>query len=109
MLQFLGVLQEVQPAGIPTFQIAAKRQIVQNNDVLQPLVNTREMVEILDLFRGKTSLEAVASTTSTTVAPVNGWRAPTTEQGAADPAATAATDAPAQEAKGIVPPADVTC
>ena len=109
MLQFLGVLQEVQPAGIPTFQIAAKRQIVQNNDVLQPLVNTPEMVEILDLFRGKTSLEAVASTTSTTVAPVNGWRAPTTEQGAADPAATAATDAPAQEAKGIVPPADVTC
>src|SRR6478752_8944355 len=31
MLQFLGVLREVQPEGIPTFQIAAKRQIVQNN------------------------------------------------------------------------------
>ena len=60
MLQFLGVLQQVQADGVPTYQIAAKRQIVQNNDVLQAQVDTPEMQQILDMFRGKTSLAAAA-------------------------------------------------
>lgn len=116
MLQFLGVLQEVQPTGVPTFQVAAKRQIVQNNDVLQPIVNTPEMVEILDLFRGKTSLESVDTTSTTapaseTVPPANGLLSPSTTQPATptSDATQPATSDPTQETKGIVPPADVTC
>ena len=116
MLQFLGVLREVQPEGIPTFQIAAKRQIVQNNDVLQPIVNTPEMVEILDLFRGRTSLASTPTTSpaSTTVAPANGLRRAGVTTSTDDAAPTSADEAtagtdPAQAAHGIVPPADVVC
>jgi LCP family protein required for cell wall assembly len=113
MLQFLGVLREVQPQGIPTFQIAAKRQIVQNNDVLEPLVNSPEMVEILDLFRGHTSLASAPTTTtpSTTVAPVNGLRRTGATASTEEPsaAATAPVTDPAQDVHGIVPPADVVC
>lgn len=114
MLQFLGVLQEVQPQGIPTFQIAAKRQIIQNNDVLVPQIDSAAMTEILDLFRGKTSLESVA-TTSTTAAPANGLLKPSSATDPTDSTTTEVTvgtptaDTPEQAAKGIVPPADVVC
>ncbi len=125
MLQFLGVLQEVQPDGIPTYQIAAKRQIVQSNDVLQPLIDSPEMVEILDLFRGKTPL-AAAPGASTTVAAADETTAglvavpaatettttvaatPDGSTGGADLGNEYATE-PQQDAKGIVPPADVAC
>jgi LCP family protein required for cell wall assembly len=114
MLQFLGVLREVQPQGIPTFQIATKRQIIQNNDVLVPQTDSSEMTDILDLFRGKTSLQAAPTTTSTTAAPTDGLQqaaAPATTiagaAGEADAAPPAAT--PEQETMGIVPPAGLSC
>ncbi|MEO5901964.1 MAG: LCP family protein [Ilumatobacteraceae bacterium] len=128
MLQFLGVLKEVQPQGIPTYQIDATRLILPNNDVLQARIDTPDMVEILDLFRGKTSLEAAPdqATTATSEAPTAagprtaaaGVRATTTSApptattvttAAANDGPAAAGEVPAQDGKGIVPPADVIC
>jgi len=48
MLQFLGVLQKVQADGVPTYQVAAKRLIVQNNDVLEAQVDTPEMQQMME-------------------------------------------------------------
>jgi LCP family protein required for cell wall assembly len=117
MLQFLGVLQKVQPDGVPTYQIAARRQIVQNNDVLQPEIDTPEMSAILDMFRGQTSLDAAPgqSTPATEAPPATpaGLRATTTTTTEAPPVtdtvAAPGDTTPSQEAKGIVPPVDVTC
>ncbi len=129
MLQFLGVLKQVQPLGIPTYQVDATRLIVQNNDVLQARLDSPNMVRILDIFRGKTSLTSVADPT-TTVAP-----APTdpTADPSADPTADAAATTaapstvttvaasggsstpdpvagePVQSGKGIVPPPNIVC
>src|SRR6478735_2063590 len=64
MLQFLGVLRQVQATGVPTYQIAATRQIVQNNDVLVAHVDTPEMHQILDIFRGKASLGSAPETSA---------------------------------------------
>jgi LCP family protein required for cell wall assembly len=115
MLQFLGVLQKVQPAGVPTYQIAARRQIVQNNDVLQPEIDTPEMTAILDMFRGQTSLDAAPGdstpATEASAATPAGLRATTTTTAppVTDTAAAPTDTTPSQAAKGIVPPADVTC
>jgi LCP family protein required for cell wall assembly len=126
MLQFLGVLKEVQPQGIPTYQVDATRLIVQNNDVLQARIDTPEMIKILDLFRGKTSLQEAPGQSSTAAASAEpdtaaaGLRATTTTAAtptAAPPTATTvaptdgagATDLPVQDGKGIVPPAGVVC
>ncbi len=120
MLQFLGVLQQVQADGVPTYQVAAKRLIVQNNDVLEAQVDTPEMQQILDMFRGQTSLSGAATDSAPAATATNGLRAPTTTTPATQPTTTLPPEtsiaadgseatAPAQEAKGIVPPADVTC
>ncbi|MCU1503329.1 MAG: putative LytR family regulatory protein [Ilumatobacteraceae bacterium] len=124
MLQFLGVLKQVQPLGVPTYQIDASRLIVQNNDVLQPITDTPKMIQILDIFRGKSSLEAAPDQSTTTTAAAatpsgiaaSGVRATTTTVASTTAAAAgtgAASDqaggAPVQSGKGIVPPADVVC
>jgi LCP family protein required for cell wall assembly len=62
MLQFLGVLQNVRAEGVPTYQIESKRLIVQNNDVLDPQLDTESMAAILAIFRGQTTLSAAPGT-----------------------------------------------
>jgi LCP family protein required for cell wall assembly len=126
MLQFLGVLKQVQPLGIPTYQIDATRLIVQNNDVLQAKLDSPNMIRILDLFRGKTSLSSAtdASTTSSvpaetgTAADPTGGPTTVTTTAAATAAAAAtggssgagqATNEPVQSGKGIVPPPNIVC
>jgi len=119
LMEFAGVMRDVQPGGIPTYQIeAVGRETSSGADVLEPQLDGDNMQAVLAMFRGETSLaEApVQEFAATTV--------PATRPGAEEPEAsveTAATevettsealppaDAPEENTFGIVPPRDVTC
>ncbi len=68
MLSFAGLLREIQPAALKTYQIQAKGAIIGGNDVLIPQIDGANMTSILNIFRGKATLAAapdqVADTTT---------------------------------------------
>jgi LCP family protein required for cell wall assembly len=70
MLSFAGLLREIEPAGLNTYQIQAKGAIIGGNDVLIPQIDGTNMTAILNIFRGKAALAAapaqVADTTTST-------------------------------------------
>ncbi|MEO5724186.1 MAG: LCP family protein [Ilumatobacteraceae bacterium] len=111
MLQFVGVLHDVQPSGIPTYQIEVTRLLLPGNDVLQAHIDGSRMKAILDIFRGRTPLAqapdqvAAAATvgSATTGSPAVGLRATTST---VDPPSTPSD--PTQGNSGIVPP-DIAC
>ena len=112
MLQFVGVLHDVQPSGIPTYQIEVTRLLLPGNDVLQAHIDGPRMKAILDIFRGRTPLAqapdqvAAAATvgSATTGSPAVGLRATTSTVG---PPSTSSD--PTQGDSGIVPPPDIVC
>ena len=105
MLKFAGVLHDVDPKGIPTYQIEVSRLIVSGNDVLEPKIKGENMKAILAIFLGLAPLagapEQVFETTTTT-----GDTGPTNSE-----AATTTTIAgPQENVKGdIVPDESITC
>ena len=115
LLEFAGVLKDVDPGAIPTYQIEATGRTINGAAVLEPRIDGENMQAVLAMFRGETSLaeapEQVLQTAPTNVprtaapAPSDGT-APATS---APPATTAPTDGPAENTFGIVPPRDVTC
>ena len=110
LLEFAGVLNGVEPGGIPTYQIESSPRRVNGADVLDPEIDGDNMQEILDLFRGDASLGAAPTQqfeSTTTTPPRPGA---TTEP--IDPSETTAVTipgAPAENTAGIVPPRDVDC
>jgi LCP family protein required for cell wall assembly len=56
MLEFAGVLKNIDPALITTYQIEARGTIIQGNSVLIPTVNGDNMQAILKVFRGEATL-----------------------------------------------------
>jgi LCP family protein required for cell wall assembly len=118
MLKFVGVLRDVDPGSIPTYQIEVSRLITGGQDVLEPRIKGENMQAILRIFRGEAALvgapDQVFDNTTTTAVPrttVPGASTTTTVR----PTTTTtivtgppATD-PADIVKGIVPPRDVQC
>ncbi len=115
MLEFAGVLRDVDPGTITTYQIEASGMIVSGNAVLEPKVKGENMKAILAIFQGTAPLagapEQVFETTTTSPAPDG-----TTIDGSvvADttvPTATTTTVAgPEENVIGdIVPDENVTC
>ena len=113
MLRFAGVLRDVDPTGINTYQVEASRLIVSGNDVLEPKIGGENMQAILAIFQGKAPLagapDQVFETTTTSAAPGStgdSTTAPTTTV-----AGTGTTVvAPEENVKGdIVPSEDVVC
>lgn len=104
MLQFVGVLRDVDPASITTYQIEVARLIVSGQDVLDPRIKGDNMKAILAIFRGEAPLagapEQEFDITSTTVR--------TTGSTSTTVAAPPVTD-PEEIVKGIVPPRDIQC
>ncbi|MGH9272467.1 MAG: LCP family protein, partial [Ilumatobacteraceae bacterium] len=121
LMEFAGVMRDVQPGGIPTYQIeAVGRETTSGADVLEPQLDGDNMQAVLAMFRGETSLgeapvqefattttpdtrpgatPATSSTTSTTVAAASsGTTLPPPPDGA-----------PEENTFGIVPPRDETC
>jgi len=123
MLEFAGVLRDIDPAGIRTYQIEASRLIVSGNDVLEPKIRGDNMKAILAIFRGEAPLAGAPEQsfeTTTTVAVTSTTLRPgatTTTVAGGSPAAPATTVAttttvaePEQNIKGdIVPDPNVTC
>ncbi len=120
MLEFAGVLKNLDPSSVQTYQIEAVGRIIQENSVLEPRIASNNMQAILAIFKGQAQLAGApeqiflptpdtgSATTTTTPSepPLFGTTPPTT-----DPAPT--TTLPAVEAteivKGFVPAEDKTC
>ena len=105
MLQFAGVIRNLDQSNLRTYQIEADRDTRDGNDVMIPRVGGRNMSAILGVFRGKAPLLE---------APVPEPQPPASDP-AATPNPTPFTDPPAgglgaeENVKGIVPPRDVVC
>ena len=124
MLRFAGVLSDVDPAGIRTYQIEAGRLIVSGNDVLEPRIKGDNMKAILAIFRGEAPLagapeQAFETTTTvaepsttggTTTTAVGGTGTTTATTTATTVAPTTTVVEPEQNVKGdILPDPNVTC
>ena len=134
MMEFAGVMNDVEPAGILTYQIEATGRTVGGAAVLIPNTESENMQVVLAIFRGETSLadapvQVFAPTTAasprgstTTVAPDGtavGGTVPTSDaivsaEGTAAaetpvPETTVIEGAPVENEFGIVPPRDQTC
>ena len=125
MLEFAGVLQNVDPAGITTYQIEATPATIQGNSVLVPSLSGENMTKVLSVFQGTATLASApdpdASTTTTTVKKTGnnkGTKKAATQS--TEPANAAPTTEPAPtttlpeiEAEeivyGFVPDATVSC
>ena len=132
MLEFVGVLRDIQPGGIAAYQIEAVGKTINGNSVLEPRINGDNMQAILRIFRGQAELaeppaqvfDTTTTTTTTTIAPATTTTQPGSTGGSSTSVATTTTSttttsttvapadttpAPEENTKGIVPPRDVTC
>jgi LCP family protein required for cell wall assembly len=119
LMEFAGVLRDVEPEAIPSYQIEAVGRTIGGAAVLEPRIDGDNMQAVLAMFRGESSLaDAPVQSFDPTTTPVARTAAP------ADPSAATAAEtvpptsaaAPPQTAAGpvennvgIVPPRDVTC
>jgi LCP family protein required for cell wall assembly len=120
LLEFAGVLNDVDPAGILTYQIESSPREVNGADVLEPQIEGENMQEVLAMFRGETSLaeaptQVFAPTTTAPSRPSAGATTlPDGPEGEAPastspPSTVAGPGAPEENTFGIVPPRDRTC
>lgn len=87
MLEFAGVIQNVNPTNLHSYQIEVKREVRSGNDVLVPMLDTANMTAILSLFQGKAPLVG---------APPENQTPALDATAAADPSATVPATASAQ-------------
>ena len=120
LLEFAGVLNDVEPAGILTYQIESSPREVNGADVLEPQIEGENMQAVLAMFRGETSLAEAPTqvfATTTTALPRPSAGATTLPDGpegeapvsTSPPSTVARTGAPEENTFGIVPPRDRTC
>jgi LCP family protein required for cell wall assembly len=114
LLEFAGVLRDVDPGAIPTYQIEAVDRTVSGAAVLDPRIEGDNMQSVLAMFRGETSLaEAPEQVFAPTTPPVSRTAVPGAElppeATAAPETTTPAESAPEENVFGIVPPRDVEC
>ncbi len=133
MLQFVGVLRDVQATGIASYQIEASGKNINGNAVLIANVKSANMKAILRIFKGEAPLaeapvQVFDTTTTTSVAPSTenttasstggtGSTTTTTTTTTTVPTTTVpivtapadAVPAPDENNKGIIPPRDVIC
>jgi LCP family protein required for cell wall assembly len=119
LMEFAGVLRDVQPNDIPSYQIEAVGKTIGGASVLEPRIGGENMQAVLAMFRGDTSLadapvqsfepttgapeRTAASTPATSAASTASTEAPATT------APTTAASGPQENNVGIVPPRDVQC
>jgi LCP family protein required for cell wall assembly len=113
LMEFAGVLKDVEPGALLTYQIEAVDRTINGNSVLEPRIEGDNMQAVLAMFRGETSLaeaptQEFATTTSGLPRPA-GEVAPDTTAVEATAPATTGPAGPAENTFGIVPPRDVTC
>jgi len=128
MMEFAGVLNDVDPTSIANYQIEATGKTINGNSVLIPNTDGENMQSVLALFRGETSLAdaPVQQFETTTMAPAGSVSASSVAAGsepATDSAPATVADTlldgaaetsvveagPEENTFGIVPPRDVVC
>ena len=138
MLEFAGVLRNLDPGSITSYQIEAEGAKVSGQSVLIPRIKGDNMRAILAIFRGEaplagapeqvfettTTTSSTSTTTPSTTTTTTGKPTGTTVAGTTTTSTTAATTtsttvapttlpattvAPEENAKGVVPPRDVSC
>jgi LCP family protein required for cell wall assembly len=125
MLKFAGVMRDVQPKGIKTYQIEAGRLIVSGQDVLQPYTDGTNMKAILAIFQGRAALASAPAqvfdtTTTATASTATGSGSATTSSAHTIASVTTTTVGgngttttvaqPTEIVKGdILPPKNVHC
>ncbi len=102
LMEFAGVMRNVQPGSIPTYQIEATGREVNGASVLEPQIDGDNMQGVLAMFRGETSLADAPVQVFETTAPVPGTAPATAEEAPPAPG-------PEENTFGIVPPRDVQC
>ena len=120
-LQFAGVLKNLDPQAIQTYQIEGVGQVIAGADVIIPKLDGANMKAILAIFRDQAQLatapEQVVETTTSipeTTLTVPATTSPAVPASAATIApATATSSIPESNAteinKGVVPPKNKTC
>ncbi|MCY7299317.1 MAG: hypothetical protein LH616_08915, partial [Ilumatobacteraceae bacterium] len=117
MLEFAGVLRDVDPGSIRTYQIEGKPVRISTNSVLEPRIGGDNMVAILAIFRREATLagapeqtfETVVDATTTTSAPAS-TVAGDTEVTTSTTATTTTVVVPDENIKGdILPDPDLVC
>jgi len=131
MLEFAGVMNDVDPTGVLTYQIEATGRTVGGASVLIPNTESENMQAVLAMFRGETSLadapdqvfapttaavprgstttvaaDTTAETMSSSVPTSDADTSEATETSTVD---TTVPDGPVENEFGIVPPRDQTC
>lgn len=77
LMEFAGVLRDVEPGAIPSYQIEATPRTIGGAAVLEPKIKGENMQAVLGMFRGETSLaDAPVQSFETTTAPVDRTAAP---------------------------------
>ena len=111
MLKFAGVLKDLDPSTIRTYQIEASRLIVSGNDVLDPKIKGDNMKAILAIFKGEAPLAGAPEQVFETTTTVTGTTVPGGSTTTTLPVDTTTTVAePEQNVKGdILPDPNVTC
>ena len=115
MLEFAGVIKNLDQANLRTYQIEVKRDTRGGSDVLIPRITGNNMQAILAVFKGQAPLlEAPAhttdlpTTTQTGGATTGTATGPTTDT-AAPAQQPAGGDGAEENVRGIVPPKNVGC
>jgi LCP family protein required for cell wall assembly len=121
MLEFAGVLRDVDPGSIRTYQIEASGMMVSGNSVLDPRIKGDNMQAILAIFKGEAPLagapEQTFETTVTTIADTTTASPTSTATTTAGstvattvPASTSTVPEPEQNIKGdILPDPTLVC
>ena len=125
LLEFAGVLDDVEPAGILTYQIEATPREVGGASVLEPQIDGENMQAVLAMFRGETSLadaptqvfgstttavpRPTASTTTTSTVPDGSGELASSPSSSPPPSTAPVAPAPEENTFGIVPPRGQTC
>ena len=118
MLEFAGVLRDVDPGSIRTYQIEARGMMVSGASVLEPRINGDNMKAILAIFQGQAPLagapEQAFETTTTTAQTSTTAGSGSTVAGEATTSTVAATTTsavePEENVKGdILPDPNLTC
>jgi len=111
LMEFAGVLRDVEPNAITSYQIEAVPRNVGGAAVLEPRIDGENMQAVLAMFRGESSLaDAPVQSFETTTTAANGQSTePSTTAVATAATAPPSAEGPAENNVGIVPPRDLEC
>ena len=70
LLEFAGVIRNLDPTKMQTYQIEVERKLIDGNDVLIPKIGGRNMRNVLDIFRGVASIAVPVEITTDGTSPV---------------------------------------